>query len=41
MPELAGDLVRLNINVIFAPTPEAGAAVKNATTTIPVVALDF
>jgi putative ABC transport system substrate-binding protein len=41
MPEAAGDLVRLNVNVIFAPTPEAGAAVKNATTSIPVVALDL
>jgi hypothetical protein len=28
MPELAGDLVRLNMNVIFAVTPEAVATVK-------------
>jgi putative ABC transport system substrate-binding protein len=41
MPELAGDLVRLNMNVIFAVTPEAVAAVKEATTRIPVVALDL
>jgi hypothetical protein len=41
MSEAADDLVRLNVNVIFAPTPEAGAAAKNATTSIPVVALDL
>jgi putative ABC transport system substrate-binding protein len=41
LPEAAGDLVRLNVSVIFAPTPEAGAAAKNATTSIPVVALDL
>ena len=35
MPEAASDLVRLNVSVIFAPTPEGGAAVRNATTTIP------
>jgi putative tryptophan/tyrosine transport system substrate-binding protein len=41
LPERADDLVRLKVKVIFAPTPEAGAAAKNATTTIPVVALDL
>jgi putative ABC transport system substrate-binding protein len=41
MPDAAGDLVRRNVHVIFAPTPEAGAAVRNATTTIPFVALDL
>ncbi len=41
LPELAGDLVRLKVKVIFAPTPEAGAAARNATTTIPVVARDL
>ena len=41
MPEAAGDLVRLNVNVIFAATPAAVAAVRNATTSIPVVALDL
>jgi putative tryptophan/tyrosine transport system substrate-binding protein len=41
MPEFAGDLVRLNMNVIFAPTPEAVAAARNATTSIPIVALDL
>jgi putative tryptophan/tyrosine transport system substrate-binding protein len=40
-PELAGDLVRLNMKVIFAPTPEAVAAAMNATTSIPIVALDL
>jgi putative tryptophan/tyrosine transport system substrate-binding protein len=35
MPEAASDLVRLNVSVIFAQTPEGGAAVRNATTTIP------
>jgi ABC-type uncharacterized transport system substrate-binding protein len=41
IPEFAGDLVRLNVNVIFASTPEAVAAVKDATTSISVVALDL
>jgi putative ABC transport system substrate-binding protein len=44
-PELmsgaAGDLVRLNVNVIFVPTPESGAAARNATNSIPIVALDL
>jgi putative tryptophan/tyrosine transport system substrate-binding protein len=41
MTEFAGDLVRLNMNVIFAVTPEAVAAVRNATTSIPIVGLDL
>jgi putative tryptophan/tyrosine transport system substrate-binding protein len=41
MPEAAGDLVRRNVNVMFAATPEAVAAVRNATTSIPIVALDL
>jgi putative tryptophan/tyrosine transport system substrate-binding protein len=41
IPELAGDLVRLNMKVIFSAAPEAVAAVKNATTSIPIVALDL
>jgi putative ABC transport system substrate-binding protein len=41
MPQGAGDLVRLNVSVIFAATPEAVAAVRNATTSIPIVALDL
>jgi putative tryptophan/tyrosine transport system substrate-binding protein len=41
MIEVAGDLVRLNMNVIFASTPDAVVAVRNATTSIPVVALDL
>jgi hypothetical protein len=32
MPELAGDLVRRNVNVIAAITPEVVAVVRNATT---------
>ncbi len=44
-PELmiaaASDLVRLNVSAVFAPTPEAGAAAKNATNSIPIVALDL
>ena len=38
---LAGDLVRRNVNVIFAPTPETVVAARNATTSIPIVALDL
>jgi putative tryptophan/tyrosine transport system substrate-binding protein len=41
IPEFAGDLVRLNMNVIFAAAPEAVAAVRNATTSIPIVGLDL
>jgi putative ABC transport system substrate-binding protein len=41
IPELAGDLVRLNMKVIFSAAPEAVAAVRNATTSIPIVALDL
>jgi putative tryptophan/tyrosine transport system substrate-binding protein len=41
IPQLASDLVRLNMKVIFAPTPEAVAAAMNATTSIPVVGLDL
>jgi putative tryptophan/tyrosine transport system substrate-binding protein len=41
MPEVAGDLLRLNMTVIFAAAPEAVAAVRNATTSIPIVALDL
>jgi putative tryptophan/tyrosine transport system substrate-binding protein len=41
LPEAAGDLVRLNTRAIFTATPEAVAAVRNATTSIPVVALDL
>jgi putative ABC transport system substrate-binding protein len=40
-PQGAGDLVRLNVSVIFAATPEAVAAARNATTSIPIVALDL
>ena len=41
MPEAARDLVRLNVSVIFASTPEACAAARDATTSIPIVALDL
>ena len=41
MQQAVGDLIRLNVNVIFAPTPEAGAAARNATNSIPIVALDL
>jgi hypothetical protein len=41
MTEAAGDLVRLNMNVIFAAAPEALAAVRNATNSVPVVAADL
>jgi putative tryptophan/tyrosine transport system substrate-binding protein len=39
--EAAADLVRFNVNVILAPTPDGGASVINATTSIPIVALDL
>jgi putative ABC transport system substrate-binding protein len=41
LPELASDLVRRNVNVIFAATPEASAVAENATTSIPIVAIDL
>jgi putative tryptophan/tyrosine transport system substrate-binding protein len=41
MPEAADDLVRRNVNVIFAATPDAVAAVQSATTTIPAVGVDL
>ena len=41
LPQAAADLVRLNVNVIFAAAPEALAAASNATTSIPVVGIDL
>jgi putative tryptophan/tyrosine transport system substrate-binding protein len=41
LPEAAADLVRLNMKVIFAATPHVVTAVTNATTSIPIVALDL
>ena len=41
MQEAAGDLVRLKVNVIFAATPEAVAAARSATSSIPTVAVDL
>ena len=41
LPGAASDLVRLNVNVIFAATPAAVAAVMKATANVSVVALDL
>jgi putative ABC transport system substrate-binding protein len=41
MNEAAGDLVRLEANVILAGYPEALAAARNAPSSIPIVAVDF
>jgi putative ABC transport system substrate-binding protein len=41
LPEAAADLVRLNVNVIFAAAPAALAAVSKATTNIPIVGVDL
>lgn len=41
LPELAGDLVRLNVKIIFAVGPEPLVAARNATDSIPVVAIDL
>jgi putative ABC transport system substrate-binding protein len=41
MAEAAGDLVRRNVSVIFAAVPDAVAAARNATTSIPVVGIDL
>src|SRR5579863_2758265 len=41
LPQAAADLVRLNVNVIFAAAPEALAVVSNAKTSIPVVGIDL
>src|ERR1700693_6266715 len=41
LPELAADLVRLNMDVLFARGPQALAALKNATSSIPIVAIDL
>jgi putative tryptophan/tyrosine transport system substrate-binding protein len=41
LPDRAADLVRLSVDVIFARGPGAVAAVKNVTTTIPIVAVDL
>jgi putative tryptophan/tyrosine transport system substrate-binding protein len=41
LPQAAADLVRLNVNVIFAVAPAALAAVSKATTNIPVVGVDL
>ena len=40
LPEFASDLVRRKVNVILADTPEAVVAARNATTSIPIVAVD-
>jgi putative ABC transport system substrate-binding protein len=41
MYEAARDLVRRNVNVLFASTPDAVAEAKSATSSIPIVGLDF
>jgi len=41
LPALAAELVRLQVDVLFAPTPAAVRAAKEATGTIPIVALDL
>jgi putative ABC transport system substrate-binding protein len=41
LPQAATDLVRRNVNAIFASGPAAVAAVSKATTSIPVVAIDL
>jgi putative tryptophan/tyrosine transport system substrate-binding protein len=41
LPQAAADLVRLNVNVIFAAAPAAFAAASNATTSVPVVGIDL
>ena len=41
MLEGAGDLIRRNVNVIFAGTPEAVVAARDATTSIPIVGVDL
>ncbi|WP_210168526.1 ABC transporter substrate-binding protein [Bradyrhizobium tropiciagri] len=41
LKEAAGDLVRLQVNVIFAAYPESLTAARNATSSVPTVAVDL
>ena len=41
MKEAASDLVRREVNVIFAGYPESIAAARNGTNSIPIVAVDL
>jgi len=41
LPQIAGDLVHRNVNVIFPATPPTVVATRNATTSIPIVAVDL
>ena len=41
LKEAAGDLVRLGVNVIFAAYPESLVAARNATSSVPTVAVDL
>jgi putative tryptophan/tyrosine transport system substrate-binding protein len=41
MLEAAGDFIRRNVSVIFAAEPAGVAVLRNATTSVPVVALDL
>ena len=41
MREAAGDLVRLKVNVIYAVGPEAVAAARSATSSVPIIGIDL
>jgi len=41
LPELASDLVRRNVDIIFARGPWAAHAARKATTTVPIVVIDL
>jgi putative tryptophan/tyrosine transport system substrate-binding protein len=41
LPSLAAELVKHGVDVIVTPGPSATSAAKNATGTIPIVAIDF
>ena len=41
MHEAAGDLVRLKVNVIYAVGPEAVAAARSATSSVPIIGIDL
>src|SRR5262245_25996695 len=41
LPELASDLVRRNVDIIFARGPWAARAARKATTTVPIVVVDL
>ena len=41
MHEAAGDLVRLKVNAIYAVGPEAVAAARSATSSVPIIGIDL